>query len=99
MLVKLVRYTAALIDCSVSVEHVKIMSSPAVCLADDLTYYHTTCLFLWDPQAYYALESGLAPVQLWMTDIAPETPCSFHTAVLHYSAAIPALTHLQLQTT
>ena len=97
LLVKLVKFTAACIDCVITVEHVKRRSTPAACLADDLTHYKTDQLFSWDTRAMYALETALPPVQQWMTDIAPDNPYQLFSAVLQFLSDIPALQHLHLQ--
>ena len=94
LLVRLINYTASLLDVALVASHVKRRSSWPAVVADDLSHAHTASLRALDRFAIYSWVDSLRPLDLWTQNIAPEDPSQLFLSVLEYFQGFPAVSYL-----
>ena len=84
LLLRLIFYTASILDCHIEAQHIMRRSTPYAVIADDLTHFSVDSLFQADPFAIYTHVPDLPPVLEWMNNFAAENPTELYTSVMAY---------------
>ena len=94
LLVRLIMFTASILDISIQAIHVNRRSDVYSSIADDLTHFDTSHLFRVDPFAFYTYVPDLPPVTLWYNMFASPDPAPLFRAVMDYISTYPPVKHL-----
>lgn len=94
LLLRLIFFTASILDCHIEAQHIPRRSTPFAKIADDLTHFCVDSLFQADPFAIYTHVPDLPPVLEWMNDFAAENPTNLYTAVQAYLYSYQSVQYL-----
>ena len=94
LLVRLICFTASILDVHVQVIQVNRRSCSWSKIADDLTHFNTRHLYEVDPFAVYTLAPDLPPVLKWFDLYAASDPTEIFRSVLDYIANYTAVSYL-----
>ena len=94
LLVRLIAFTASVLDVALVPTHVKRRSSWPAAVADDLSHAQTESLKLFDKDAIYSWVDDLQPLCLWTENVAPEDPSPLFISILNYLRKFRAVSYL-----
>ena len=97
LLLRLIYFTASLLDSTVEAHHVHRRSSVYTKIADDLTHFSPDSMFRADPQSTYAMVDNLPPITLWMSNFTTDDPSPIFHAIMAYMNSYTAVKYLSPQ--
>ena len=94
LLIRLILFTASILDVHVDVAHVNRRSDVFSKVADDLTHFNYRSLFRADKRARYEFMPNLPPVNLWFHMFANCQPTPLFRAIMDYVSALTGAEYL-----